>query len=69
MLEKYQPGDLRYHFEPDLVKKQYESATREQVMQLYQQFFKTQRVNIVVTGDFDAKNMQKLLKKEFSRNG
>ncbi|WP_218646819.1 pitrilysin family protein [Acinetobacter sp. SwsAc6] len=67
MLEKYQPGDLRYHFEPDLVKKQYESATREQVMQLYQQFFKTQRVNIAVTGDFDAKNMQKLLKKEFSQ--
>ena len=65
LLEKYQPGDLRYHFEPDLAKKQYAAATREQVVQLYQQFFKTQRVNIALTGDFNAKKMQKLLNKEF----
>lgn len=66
LLETNQPGDLRYHFEPDLAKKQYQAATREQVVQLYQQFFKTPHVNIAVTGDFNAKKMQKLLNKEFS---
>ena len=66
LLETYQPGDLRYHFEPDLVKKQYQAATRDQVVALYQQFVKTNHANIAVTGDFDAKQMQKLLKSEFS---
>ncbi|MCP5774493.1 hypothetical protein NL389_32210, partial [Klebsiella pneumoniae] len=34
-IEIYQPGDLRFHFEPELAKKQYQKATREQVMALY----------------------------------
>ncbi|WP_374664991.1 M16 family metallopeptidase [Acinetobacter sp.] len=65
LIEIHQPGDLRYHFEPDLAKQQYQAATREQVQQLYQQFFKTNHAQIAITGDFDAKRMQKLLKKEF----
>ncbi|OTG91633.1 M16 family metallopeptidase [Acinetobacter sp. ANC 3813] len=65
ILETSQPGDLDYHFEPELAKKQYQAATRDQVQQLYKQFFKTQHVNIAVTGDFDAKKIQKFLSKEF----
>ena len=65
LIETHQPGDLRYHFEPELVKKQYQAATREQVQQLYQQFFKTNHGQIAITGDFDAKKIQKLLKSEF----
>jgi len=47
------------------VKQQYQAATREQVQQLYQQFFKTNHGQIAVTGEFDAKRIQKLLKSEF----
>ena len=66
LVEIYQPGDIRYHFEPELVKKELNAATRDQVQQLYQKFFKTQHAQIAVTGDFDAKQIQKLLKNEFS---
>ncbi|MGE8685160.1 MAG: M16 family metallopeptidase [Acinetobacter sp.] len=66
LVEIYQPGDLRYHFEPELTKQQLNAATRDQVQQLYQKFFKTQHAQIAVTGDFDAKQIQKLLKNEFS---
>ncbi|WP_431437362.1 M16 family metallopeptidase [Acinetobacter lwoffii] len=65
-LEIYQPGDLRFHFEPELAKKQYQKATREQVMALYQQFLKTQHAQIAVTGEFNPKSMQKTLKNSFS---
>ena len=65
LLETHQPGDLRYHFEPELAKQQYQAATREQVQQLYQQFFKTNHANIAISGEFDAKRMRKLLKAEF----
>ncbi len=58
-IEIYQPGDLRFHFEPELAKKQYQKATREQVMALYQQFLKTQHAQIAVTGEFNPKSMQK----------
>ena len=67
ILEKFQPGDLRYHFEPEFAKKQLEAATNEQVKALYQQFFAMNHSQIAVTGDFDAKKMKKLLKAEFSK--
>lgn len=38
ILETYQPGDLRYHFEPDLAKQQMQATTVEKVKQLYQNF-------------------------------
>ena len=66
LIEIYQPGDLRYHFEPELVKKQYQEATREQVQQLYQQFFKTNHANIAITGEFDVKRIKKRLNAEFA---
>ena len=66
LVEIYQPGDIRYHFEPELAKKQLNAATRDQVQRLHQQFFKTQHAQIAVTGDFDAKQIEKMLKTEFS---
>ncbi|WP_180108727.1 MULTISPECIES: pitrilysin family protein [unclassified Acinetobacter] len=66
IVEIYEPGDIRYHFEPELAKKQIESATRDQVQQLHQKFFKTQHAQIAVTGDFDTKQIEKILKKEFA---
>src|SRR5690606_5893452 len=65
LVERYEPGDLRYHFEPELAKKQYQAATRQQVQQLYQRFFKTHHARIAVTGDFKPKAMQALIKQEF----
>ncbi|AOA58950.1 M16 family metallopeptidase [Acinetobacter larvae] len=66
LTETYQPGDLRYHFEPDLQKKQLDAATREQVQQLYRQFFAMNHAQIAMTGDFDPKAMQKVLKKQLA---
>lgn len=66
MVEKYQPGDLRYHFEPELAVKQYQAANRDQVKTLYQQFFETHHARVAVTGEFQPKTMQKLIKNEFS---
>lgn len=65
LVERYEPGDLRYHFEPELAKKQYQAATRQQVQQLYQRFFKTHHARVAVTGDFKPKAMQALIKQEF----
>lgn len=65
LVEKYEPGDLRYHFEPERAVKQYQAASREKVQQLYQQFFETNHTRIAVTGEFKPKAMQKLIKKEF----
>lgn len=64
--EIYQPGDLRYHFEPELAKKQIQAATREQVVALYQQFFNTHHAQIAVTGEFNPKSVSKVLKNNFA---
>ncbi|MBJ9720758.1 insulinase family protein [Acinetobacter calcoaceticus] len=66
LLEEYQPGDLRYHFEPELAKQQLQNATQEQVKELYENFFAMNHAEIAITGKFDAKKMQKLLNQEFS---
>ncbi|OTG95119.1 peptidase M16 [Acinetobacter sp. ANC 4654] len=65
LLETYQPGDLRYHFEPDLAKQQIKAATVEQVKTLYQNFFVSNHAQIAITGDYQAKTMLKILQKEF----
>lgn len=67
LLEEYQPGDLRYHFEPELAKQQLKNATQEQVKELYEHFFAMNHAQIAITGKFDAKKMQKLLNQEFGR--
>ncbi len=65
LLETYQPGDLRYHFEPELSKQQIKAATVEQVKKLYQNFFVSNHAQIAITGDYQAKAMLKILQKEF----
>lgn len=66
LIEKYQPGDLRYHFEPELSKKQMQAATVEQVKQLYQTFFNTDHAQISITGQFDSKAVLKYLNKNMA---
>ena len=65
-IEVYQPGDIRFHFEPELATRQFKAATREQVVALYQQFFKTHHAHIAVTGEFQPKSIQKMLKNSFA---
>jgi len=65
LLETYQPGDLRYHFEPEFSKQQIKAATVEQVKTLYQNFFVSNHAQISITGDYQAKTMLKILQKEF----
>lgn len=65
LLETYQPGDLRYHFEPKFSKQQIKAATVEQVKTLYQNFFVSNHAQIAITGDYQAKTMLKILQKEF----
>ena len=67
LLETYQPGDLRYHFEPEFAKQQLNAATQAQVKQFYDQFFVTDHGQIAVTGDFDPKKMQSMLQKAFGQ--
>lgn len=64
--ETFQPGDLRYHFEPELSKKQYQAATVEQVKKFYQDFFNMDHAYVAITGEFEPKSMLKYLNKEFA---
>ncbi|MBO6151495.1 MAG: insulinase family protein [Acinetobacter sp.] len=65
LLETYQLGDLRYHFEPEFSKQQIKAVTVEQVKTLYQNFFVSNHAQIAITGDYEAKTMLKILQKEF----
>ena len=66
MLEQYEPGDLRYHFEPELVKKQYAAANREQVIQAYKQYIAADHAFVAVTGEFDQAQIQQTLNSKLS---
>ena len=66
LIETYQPGDLRYHFEPELSKKQIQAATVDQVKDLYKNFFAMDHAQIAITGQYEPKNIFKLLNTEFS---
>lgn len=67
LIEQYQPGDLRYHFEPELAKKQIGATNVEQVKNFYRDFFAMNHANIAVTGDFKAPNLLKFINTEFSK--
>ncbi|RKG38548.1 M16 family metallopeptidase [Acinetobacter rongchengensis] len=67
LLETYQPGDLRYHFEPELAKKQINAASNAQVIDLYKKYFAMDHAQISITGQYDAKKMQALLNQAFSQ--
>ncbi|WP_089604701.1 M16 family metallopeptidase [Acinetobacter piscicola] len=66
LLETYQPGDLRYHFEPELAKKQINAANNGQVIDLYKKYFAMDHAQIAITGQYDAKKIQTLLNQEFA---
>lgn len=67
MTEDFQPGDLRYHFEPELAKKQVKAATVAQVKQLYQDFFAMQHGQIAITGQYNSKSMLKYLEQQLGQ--
>lgn len=66
LIERYPAGDLRYHFEPEFAKKQLEQVTNQQVKDFYQKYFAMNHAQVAVTGAFNAKQMQRLLKKSFA---
>ncbi|RZG49326.1 M16 family metallopeptidase [Acinetobacter wuhouensis] len=65
LLETYQPGDLRYHFEPELAKKQIQAATNQQVIELYKKYFAMQNAQISITGQYDPKSIKIVLDQQF----
>ena len=56
-LEQYQPDDIRYHFEPELVKATIGKVQRADVIQAYKEFFNFDQTEVAVTGQFDAKKL------------
>lgn len=66
LVETYQPGDLRYHFEPELAKTEISKATQAQVKALYDRFFAMNHARISVTGDFDPVRMKQTLNQNFA---
>lgn len=66
LLEIYPEGDLRYHFEPELAKKQLQAAKNSQVQDLYKKFFAMNHAQISVTGPIDAQKTKSFLDKAFS---
>lgn len=67
LLERYTPGDLRYHFEPELAKKSFTQMTRAQVQKLYQDFLAANHAHVAVTGPIDQKQMLKNLERAFAK--
>ncbi|AYO54988.1 M16 family metallopeptidase [Acinetobacter wuhouensis] len=65
LLETYQPGDLRYHFEPELAKKQIQAATNQQVIELHKKYFAMQNAQISITGQYDPKSIKTVLDQQF----
>lgn len=66
LLEQYQAGDLRYHFEPEFEKQQIAKVTQAQVKQLYQDYFAMNHAQIAVTGEFGDLNILNILKQNFA---
>ncbi|MFW1858705.1 insulinase family protein [Acinetobacter defluvii] len=64
LLETYKAGDLRYHYEPELAKKQIKAMSNQQVKDLYQKFFTTEHAQIAITGKYDAKHIQNVLNQQ-----
>ncbi len=68
LVEQFEEGDLRYHFEPEVAKKQIQQASNDQVKALYQQFFTFNHAQIAITGDFKSDKMRQFLQKEFAHS-
>lgn len=66
-IEVYDLGDLRHHFEPEYNKAQFKHITRQQVVNLYEKYFAMNHAKVAITGEFDAKKMQKLLKNNLEK--
>jgi zinc protease len=66
MTEQYEAGDLRYHFEPEFVKKQYSAAKREQILAAYKKFISADHAYVAITGEFDANEMKQTLEQKLA---
>lgn len=63
LVQRYAPGDLRYHFEPELAKKQYQASNRDAVIAAYQKYISADHAYVAVTGQFDAAKTKQSLDK------
>ena len=66
IVEQYTAGDLRFHFEPEQVKQQLQSATQAQVEQLYRQFMGFNHAQLSVTGDFDVAQIRQVMNQKLA---
>lgn len=66
IVEQYTAGDLRFHFEPEQVKQQLQSATQAQVEQLYRQFMGFNHAQFSVTGDFDVAQIRQVMNQKLA---
>lgn len=67
LLEQYQAGDLRYHFEPEFEKQQIAKVTQAQVKQLYQDYFAMNHAQIAVTGELGDLKILELLEQSLAQ--
>ncbi|KAA8734803.1 insulinase family protein [Acinetobacter qingfengensis] len=67
LMERYQPGDLRYHFEPELAKEQLQKIDNEQVKAFYQQYIAMDHAQVAVTGQFDIEKVRADLEQQLGQ--
>lgn len=65
LLEQYPPEDLRYHFEPEHLKAQYQSVTQLQLKQLHRQFIGMNHAQLAITGDVNLAHIQSMIQSQF----
>ncbi|MFT4021686.1 MAG: insulinase family protein, partial [Acinetobacter sp.] len=66
LTEHYPAGDIRFHSEPALEKKQWQQLSNAQVKQFYQQLFGFNHAQIAITGEFQPEQMQQFLQTSFT---
>jgi zinc protease len=66
LLERYQPGDIRYHVEPERLKKTVAAIKLGQVKDFYQQFISMSHAEVAITGEFEPKTVLASLEQQLA---
>ena len=66
ILEQYSPEDLRYHFDPVNLNKQYQAVTLQKLEQLHQDLIGMNYAQLAITGEIDPIEIKSILKSQFN---
>lgn len=66
ILEQYSSEDLRYHFDPVHLNKQYQAVTRQQLKQLHQDLIGMNHAQLAITGEINPIEITTILKNQFN---